>query len=86
MAKSAMIRARIEPHLKHDVEEVLRKLGLNPTAAIGLFYRQIMLRRGLPFEIALPNSATRKTLADTDAGRNLVRCKDADEMFRNLDI
>ncbi len=41
MAKSAMIRARIEPELKGNVENILRELGLTATEAITLFYNQI---------------------------------------------
>lgn len=33
-----------------------------------------------------PNKTTRQTFDDTDAGRNLIRCKDADDMFKKLKI
>jgi DNA-damage-inducible protein J len=62
MAKSEMIRARVEPRLKHDAEAVLDKLGMTPTEAITLFYRQVTLYRGLPFPVRIPNAATRKAL------------------------
>ena len=86
MSKSAMVRARMQPGLKDRAEKVFRKLGLSATQAITLFYRQVELRRGLPFGVAIPNAATRKTFEDTDAGRDLVVCKDADDMFKKLGI
>lgn len=52
-AKSAMIRARIEPKAKDAAEEILRNLGLNPTEAISMFYYQIILRKGIPFAVSL---------------------------------
>ena len=55
MTKSAMIRARIRPKLKDEVEAILAELGLNPTEAITLFYEQIRLRQGLPFAVKLPD-------------------------------
>lgn len=58
MARSAMIRARVEPDLKHRAETTLEQLGLNATSAITLFYRQIVHRRGLPFDVRLPNGAS----------------------------
>jgi DNA-damage-inducible protein J len=82
--KSATIHARIEPELKEEVEEILKKLGLNTTQAITLFYQQIKLTQGLPFALRLPNQATRQTLADTDAGKNLVVCQDAEDFFQKL--
>jgi len=86
MAKSAMVRARIEPRLKVRAERVLDRLGLTPTEAITVFYRQIELRNGLPFDVVIPNTTTLKTFRDTDAGRSLVVCKDAEDMFRRLGI
>jgi DNA-damage-inducible protein J len=62
MAKSEMIRARVEPALKHKAEAVLDKLGMTPTEAITLFYKQVTLYRGLPFPVRIPNVATRKAL------------------------
>ena len=54
MLKSAMIRARIEPDLKTKAEKLLMRLGINPTEAITLFYHQVLLQRGLPFDVTLP--------------------------------
>jgi len=86
MNKSSTIRARIEPGLKDKAEQIFQKLGLTTTQAITLFYRQVELRNGLPFDVAIPNETTRKTFEDTDAKRNLVVCKDADDLFRKLAI
>ena len=65
---------------------MFEKLGLSTTEAITLFYRQVDLRKDLPFDVVIPNEATRKTMEDTDAGRNLILCKDADDMFKKLGI
>ena len=86
MSKTAMVRARIEPELKDKAEKVFRELGLSTTQAITLFYRQVEMRDGLPFEVVIPNAATRRTFESTDAGRDLVVCEDADDMFRKLGI
>jgi DNA-damage-inducible protein J len=86
MNKSATVRARIEPKLKRDAEDLFARLGLSTTQAISLFYRQVTLHKGLPFDVAIPNATTLKTLKDTDAGRNLVVCENAKEMFKKLDL
>lgn len=86
MAKSATIRARIQPKLKEEAERIFEDLGLSTTQALTLFYRQVSLRRGLPFDVVIPKSATQKTFDDTDAGRNLVVCKDVSDMFKKLGI
>ena len=86
MAKEATIRARIEPQLKENAEGILKKLGLNSTTAITIFYNQITLRQGLPFEVEIPNATTRRTFAATDRGEGLTHCTDANDMFQKLGI
>ena len=86
MSKTETVRARIEPGLKSKAEYVFRKLGLTPTQAIRLFYKQVELRNGLPFDVALPTETTRRTFDDTDAGRHLIVCEDAADMFTKLGI
>lgn len=71
MAKSEMIRARVEPALKHEAETVLDKLGMTPTEAITLFYKQVTLYRGLPFPVRIPNAATRKALKEALNRKNI---------------
>jgi DNA-damage-inducible protein J len=58
MAKTATVRARIEPLLKQDVEKLFKEMGLTTTEAINLFYRQVKLRNGLPFSVVIPNKTT----------------------------
>ena len=53
MNRTATIRARIEPDLKNEVEKILMNLGLTGSDAINLLYRQIRLRKGVPFELTL---------------------------------
>jgi len=86
MSKTATVKARIEPHLKDEAERVFHELGLSTTQAIRLFYHQVKLRSGLPFDVVIPNETTRMTFEDTDAGRNLVVCKDTNDMFEKLGI
>jgi len=71
MAKSEMIRARVDPALKHEAEAVLGRLGMTPTEAITLFYKQVTLYRGLPFPVRIPNAATRKALREARARKNI---------------
>ena len=57
MAKTANLYARIEPDLKEQAESILSALGIPASNAISMFYKQIILQRGLPFEVKLPQSA-----------------------------
>jgi len=86
MGKTSTVRARIEPDLKGKAEYIFQQLGLTTTQAITLFYKQVELKQGLPFDVAIPNEITRKTFSDTDAGCDLVICSDGDDMFKKLGI
>ena len=54
MAKTANLYARIEPELKEQAETILAALGIPASNAITMFYKQIILQRGIPFEMKLP--------------------------------
>lgn len=86
MAKTAMIRARTDEVLKEQVEGIFHKLGMTATEAINLFYRQVKLNKGMPFAVRLPNAETRKTLEKSARGEDVKTFKNADELFKDLEI
>ena len=49
-------------------------------------FPQAPIRKGLPFDVIMPNETTRQAFNNTDVGRNLIVCEDADDMFRELGI
>lgn len=67
MAKSANLYARIEPDLKEQAETILAALGIPASNAITMFYRQIILQKGLPFDVKLPASMPLDVSTLTDA-------------------
>lgn len=84
MAKTEMIRARVEPGLKHRAEEVLRELGLSATDAITLFYKQVAMRRGLPFDVRIPNADTTEALRQAETGADLVEYATLEDLKTSL--
>lgn len=53
MAKTANLCARIEPNVK-EKEEILEVLGIPASSAINMFYKQIILQHGIPFDVKIP--------------------------------
>lgn len=84
MAKTETIRARVEPELKQQAENVLRELGLSATEAITLFYRQVTMHRGLPFEVKIPDAATAEALLQAESGEGLIEYSDLDDLRARL--
>jgi len=56
MPKSSSIYTRVEPELKEQAEQVLSKLGIPVANAINLFLHQVVLQKGLPFDVKLPQN------------------------------
>jgi len=86
MAKEATARARMDAELKDEAEGILAECGLNATQGINLFYRQVVLHHGLPFDVRIPNAESREALREIETGEGLVRFGSADELFRDLEI
>ena len=53
-AKTSNLYARIEPDVKEQAEIILSALGIPASNAINMFYKQIILQNGLPFDVKLP--------------------------------
>ena len=72
---SANLYARIEPDVKEKAENILSTLGIPASSAINMFYKQIILQRGLPFEVKLPSSrpVDIHTLSETEFNEELEK-------------
>ena len=68
------------------VDPSMKSLGLSTTEAINIFFRQVKLRRGLPFPVEIPNDETMAVFRESDAGKGLTECKDAGDMFKRLGV
>ncbi len=86
LSKTAVISTKIESGLKEDVNAIFKKLGLSATEAITMFYRMVRKKNGLPFETEIPNEETLEAIREIEEGKDLVRCKDTDHLFKELGI
>jgi DNA-damage-inducible protein J len=82
MAKSEVVKAKIEPDLKFESEAVLSAIGLSTTDSITIFFCQIVMQRGLPFDAKIPNAETVAAMQeDLSAARPYAT---ADEMIADV--
>ncbi len=86
MGKTATLSVRMEPALKRAAEKILNNLGLTASQATTLFYKQVVLQKGLPFEVKLPNELTRQALEEAVNGRDLKSYSSVEELFEELGI
>ena len=101
MARTANVFARVEPEIKEQAEQVLDRLGIPLSNAVGMFLRQVVLQRGIPFEMKLPQTAPlsygsltkeqfdaelEKGMADIKEGRVCSADAIEAEMKRDFDV
>jgi DNA-damage-inducible protein J len=95
MSKSANLYTRIEPDVKEQAEKILSTLGIPASSAINMFYKQIILQRGIPFELKLPkeNPLDMSAMTDEALSKELEkgytdikedRAKEAKEVFGKI--
>lgn len=56
IAKTANVNVRIQENIKKQAEEILDMIGIPRATAIDLFYRQIILNKGIPFSLTIPQN------------------------------
>jgi DNA-damage-inducible protein J len=72
MSKDAFIRARTDARLKEKVEGIFAQLGLNTSDAINLFFHQVEIHGGLPFDVRIPNAETLQALQDLEQNHDIT--------------
>ena len=55
-SRTANIFTRVDPETKEQAEAILNQLGIPMSNAVGMFLKQIVMQRGIPFEMKLPAS------------------------------
>ena len=81
--KTAIINARVKPDLKNEVEQILSHLGITTTQAITMYFEQIKMNKGIPFQLKIPNDETVQAMKDARANRNMEEVT-IDELKQSL--
>ncbi|MBQ8795787.1 MAG: type II toxin-antitoxin system RelB/DinJ family antitoxin [Clostridia bacterium] len=53
--KTANVLARVEPDVKKQAEEIMAQLGIPVSVVINTLYKQIIIKKGIPFSLTLSN-------------------------------
>ena len=85
MNKSATITVRLDPQVKQNAETVLKTLGLTTSQAVTLFFTQVSLNQGIPFDVHIPNAATARVIETGLAGKRLHPAVNLDDLITQLE-
>lgn len=101
MARTSNVFARVEPEIKEQAENILNQLGIPMSNAVSMFLRQVVIQRGIPFEMKLPikrplvmgeltkeelDAEIAKGIVDIENGRVYSAEEVLDEMHRSYGI
>lgn len=99
--KTANVIARVEPDVKEKAEKIMEQLGIPTSVLINMLYKQIIMQKGIPFEMKLPkeeplvysaltkeqfNKEIEKGMDDIKAGRVYSASAVEEEMKREFGL
>jgi DNA-damage-inducible protein J len=78
MTRTNAITVRLDAHGKDNAKAILKELGLTTTQAVSLFFKRVILNKGLPFTLEIPNEKTIQATEDGLNNRNLKTFENAE--------
>ncbi|MCD8372996.1 MAG: type II toxin-antitoxin system RelB/DinJ family antitoxin [Clostridia bacterium] len=82
MARTSNVFARVEPEVKEQAETILNQLGIPMSNAVSMFLNQVVIQRGIPFEMKLPSNiplsygSLSKEQFDAEIGKSMQSVKE----------
>ena len=86
MNKTDQIQVRINPETKLAAEAIFAKLGIKPSEAVRMFYHQVELSQGIPFDVRIPNAETLEAMKETETPENSRSYRRFAELRSELDV
>jgi len=77
---------RIDPDIKNKAAEYLKQMGLTTSEATRLFLHSVVLHKGLPFDLRLPNEKTATAIQEAKDGKNVISHASPKELFDDLGL
>ena len=81
-----MLQVQIESGLQHEVETVLREMGISADTVVAHLYEYIREERRLPEGLRVPNALTRETIRRSEAGIDVIQCSSVEDLYQKLGI
>ena len=68
MPKNAYVHARVDKRIKERAEKVLHQVGISTSDLINIMLHQVVLTKGVPFDVKIPNQETIDAIAELERG------------------
>ena len=83
MPANAVVRARIDEHIKEEATAVLAAMGLTVSDAFRIMLTRVAQEKALPFELLVPNAETIEAMKEARRGK-LPAFNSVDELMADL--
>ncbi len=83
MSENAVVRARIDGHIKEEAAVVLASMGLTVSDAFRIMLTRIAREKALPFDPLVPNAETIEAMKEARRG-NLPSFTTVDDLMADL--
>ena len=83
--RTTTIQARINPQVKEEAQKVFKQLNISMSEAINLYFTQVALNRGIPFDIKIPNRITARTIDQAENGIDTHSVDSPEALFEELE-
>ena len=84
MTQNAVVRARIDAHIKEEAATVLAAMGLTVSDAFRIMMIRIAREKALPFAPLVPNEVTLNAMRDARQGKNVATFESVDDLMTDL--
>ena len=85
MIRSASVHVRLDETLRNDATAVVERLGMNLSSAITLFLNQVVLSRGIPFALNIPQEFNQETVMALKEGEAIAKGKVKAKRYKTVD-
>jgi DNA-damage-inducible protein J len=86
MKVDCVVRARVDAATKDDATKALAEMGLSVSDYIRMALVRVARDKAIPFPMKVPNAATVEVMERTARGEDVHKAKDAEDLFKQLDI
>lgn len=87
MAQTSMIHVRVDDETKQRASVAVEAMGLSLSDAVRLFLHRVVADQALPFDLKVPNKATREAIREADqiTVTRKARFATADDLMADLE-
>lgn len=86
MRVDSVVRARVDAETKDSATKALAEMGLSVSDYIRMALVRVARDKAIPFPVKVPTAETIAAMEKTARGEDVHKAKDADDLFKQLDI